>query len=93
MSEKGNSSVNDANANSSTNIKPSNAPTEKKQNDVPALEKSIVDRLISEYGDRIKVSFIKPLRMKVEVDRPDIIEIATAIDCFAVHDFRTSWNN
>ena len=78
MSEKGNSSINNANANSSTKIKPS-APIEKKQNDVPALEKSIVDKLISEFGDKIKVSFIKPLRMKVEVDRSDIIEIATFI--------------
>lgn len=79
MSEKGNSSINDANANSSTKIKPSSTTIEKKQNDVPVLEKSIVDKLISEYGDRIKVSFIKPLRMKVEVDRSDIIEIATFI--------------
>ncbi|MGA7897684.1 MAG: NADH-quinone oxidoreductase subunit C [Nitrososphaeraceae archaeon] len=79
MSNKGGPSVNDTKANSSTKIEPSNAQTEIKQDNVLTLEKSIVDKLVSEFGDRIKIAYIRPLRVRVEVDSSDVIEVASFI--------------
>ena len=51
----------------------------KKEPEPPAFEKELVTQLTSQFGDRIKVAFIRPLRMKIEVDPSDLVEIATMI--------------
>jgi NADH:ubiquinone oxidoreductase subunit C len=51
----------------------------KKEPEPPAFEKELVTQLTSQFGDRIKVAFIRPLRMKIEVDPSDLVEIATLI--------------
>src|SRR3954453_442475 len=79
MSNKGNHNVNDPKANSSTKIEPSGAQTGIKQDDALVLENSIVNKLVSKFGDKIKIAYTKPLRIKVEVDRSDIIEVASFI--------------
>jgi NADH-quinone oxidoreductase subunit C len=76
MSQKGGPSVNDTKDNTSK-IETSGAKPEKKQPEVPKLEKSIVDKLLSEFGERVKVAYIKPLRIRVEVDSSDIIQVAS----------------
>ena len=50
-----------------------------KQEEALVLEKSIVNKLVSKFGDKIKIAYIKPLRIKVEVDRSDVIEVASFI--------------
>lgn len=56
------------------------APPAKKEIEVPAFEKGLVSQIISRFGeDKIKVAYIRPLRMKVNVDPTDIIEVATFI--------------
>jgi len=79
MSNKGNHNVNDPKANSSIKIEPSGAQTGIKQDDALVLENSIVNKLVSKFGDKIKIAYTKPLRIKVEVDRSDIIEVASFI--------------
>ena len=45
------------------------APPAKKETEVPAFEKGLVSQIISRFGDdKIKVAYIRPLRMKVNVD-------------------------
>jgi NADH:ubiquinone oxidoreductase subunit C len=51
----------------------------KKEPEPPAFEKELVTQLTSQFGDRIKVAFIRPLRMKIEVDPSDLVEIATLV--------------
>ena len=65
----------------STPAKPvtSTSTPAKKEPEPPAFEKELVTQLTSQFGDRIKVAFIRPLRMKIEVDPSDLVEIATLI--------------
>lgn len=44
--------------------------------DLPQFEKGIIDDLVSKFGDAIKIIYVKPLRIKIEVPSKDIIEIA-----------------
>ncbi|MGA9936559.1 MAG: NADH-quinone oxidoreductase subunit C, partial [Nitrososphaeraceae archaeon] len=47
--------------------------------DLPQFEKGIVDGLVSKFGNSIKIIYIKPLRIKIEVPPKDIVEVATHI--------------
>jgi NADH:ubiquinone oxidoreductase subunit C len=49
----------------------------KKDVEIPAFEKGIIDRVVNKFGDKVKVLYIKPLRMKIAVDPADIM--ATAV--------------
>ena len=44
--------------------------------DLPQYEKGIIDDLTSKFGDAIKIIYVKPLRIKIEVPSKDILEIA-----------------
>lgn len=44
--------------------------------DFPQFEKGIIDDLVSKFGDAIKIIYVKPLRIKIEVPSKDILEIA-----------------
>jgi NADH:ubiquinone oxidoreductase subunit C len=79
MSQKGGPTAGDSKSNSSGKIEPTNTKTEKKQDNVPELEKSIVEKLVAKFGERIKIGYIKPLRIRIEVNSGDIIEIASFI--------------
>jgi NADH:ubiquinone oxidoreductase subunit C len=59
--------------------KPSNSTSvqvKSEKADLPQFEKGIIDSLISKFGDSIKVIYVKPLRIKIEVPSKDIVEIA-----------------
>jgi NADH:ubiquinone oxidoreductase subunit C len=62
--------------------KPTTVPATKEgtKKEVPApppFEKELVDKITSQYRDKVKVVYIKPLRMKILVSPQDIIEVAT----------------
>jgi NADH:ubiquinone oxidoreductase subunit C len=60
--------------------KPAAPPPAKNEPEAPAFEKSLVSQIIAQFGnDKIKVSYIRPLRIKISVDPADIVEIATFI--------------
>jgi NADH:ubiquinone oxidoreductase subunit C len=40
------------------------------------FEKGIIDDLVSRFGDSIRIIYVKPLRIKIEVASKDIVEIA-----------------
>ncbi|MDQ3872224.1 MAG: NADH-quinone oxidoreductase subunit C [Thermoproteota archaeon] len=49
----------------------------KKEAEPPPFEKGLVNELNKRFGDLIKVVFIKPLRIKIQVEPHNIVEVAT----------------
>jgi NADH:ubiquinone oxidoreductase subunit C len=52
------------------------SPT-KTQPEPPPFEKGLVEQLKSKFGDMVKVVFIKPLRIKIQVEPQDIVGVAS----------------
>jgi NADH:ubiquinone oxidoreductase subunit C len=48
----------------------------KTQPEPPAFEKGLIDQIKNKFGDTVKVIFIKPLRIKIQVDPQDIVGVA-----------------
>jgi NADH-quinone oxidoreductase subunit C len=60
-----------------TTAKPSAAAsTAKTQPEPPPFEKGLVEQIKKEFGDSVKVVFIKPLRIKIQVEPQDIVRVA-----------------
>jgi NADH-quinone oxidoreductase subunit C len=51
----------------------------KKEAEAPEFEKGIIDRLVKEFGNRINVLYIRPLRIKIAVEPAEILAIAIYI--------------
>jgi NADH:ubiquinone oxidoreductase subunit C len=49
----------------------------KTQPEAPAFEKSLVEEIVKNFGDLVKIVFIKPLRIKIYVDSSHIREVAS----------------
>jgi NADH:ubiquinone oxidoreductase subunit C len=58
--------------------KPSAAASTAKtqQPEPPPFEKGLVEQINKEFGDMVKVVFIKPLRIKIQVEPQDIVRVA-----------------
>jgi NADH:ubiquinone oxidoreductase subunit C len=52
------------------------SPT-KTQPEPPPFEKGLVEQLKNKFGDMVKVVFIKPLRIKIQVEPQDIVGVAS----------------
>ncbi len=58
--------------------KPSVAsPPAKTQPEPPPFEKGLVQQIKNKFGDSVKVVFIKPLRIKIQVEPQDIVGVAS----------------
>lgn len=55
---------------------PSTNTLTKKEAEPPAFEKAIVDKLVKEFGNKINVIYIRPLRMKIMVEPRDVLAVA-----------------
>ena len=55
---------------------PSTDTLTKKEAEPPAFEKGIIEKLVNEFGNKINVIYIRPLRMKILVEPTDILAIA-----------------
>ena len=53
------------------------APPPKKEPEPPAFEKGLVDEIKKKFGDSIKTVFIRPRRIKIQVEPRDISEVGT----------------
>jgi NADH:ubiquinone oxidoreductase subunit C len=49
----------------------------KKEPEPPPFEKGLVEQIKNKFGDSAKVVFIKPLRIKIQVEPYTIVEVAT----------------
>lgn len=56
----------------STNASPPSA----KEIELPKFEKGIADKIVEKFGSRIKVAFVKPDRVRINVGRDDVKEVA-----------------
>ena len=63
---------------STTAAKPNAAAsTAKTQPEPPPFEKGLVEQIKKEFGDLVKVVFIKPLHIKIEVEPQEIVRVAS----------------
>jgi NADH-quinone oxidoreductase subunit C len=53
------------------------AAPQKKEPEAPPFEKGLVEEIKKQFGDSIKVVFIKPLRIKIQAEPQNIVEVAT----------------
>jgi len=61
-----------------TAAKPSAAAsTAKTQPEPPPFEKGLMEQIKKEFGDLVKVVFIKPLKIKIQVEPQDIVGVAS----------------
>src|SRR5918999_2155586 len=63
-----------------TNIAPSTPTTNavaKKEPEPPPFEKGLMTQLSTRFGDKVKASYIRPLRIKIYVDPANIVEVAS----------------
>ena len=47
-----------------------------KEIELPKFEKGIADKIVEKFGSKIKVAFVKPDRVRIDVGRDDIKEVA-----------------
>ena len=59
-----------------TKAAPSTNTLTKKEAEPPAFEKGIIENLVNEFGNKINVIYIRPLRMKIMVEPRDVLAIA-----------------
>nr|WP_294804551.1 NADH-quinone oxidoreductase subunit C [uncultured Nitrososphaera sp.] len=55
------------------------APPAKKEPEPPAFEKGIAQQLVTRFGDAVKILYIRPLRIKVQIEPGNIVEVASYI--------------
>jgi NADH:ubiquinone oxidoreductase subunit C len=56
---------------------PATTSVAKKEPEPPLFEKELVSQISSQLGDKVKVSYIRPLRIKIYVDAVNIVEVAS----------------
>jgi len=56
---------------------PATTSVAKKEPEPPFFEKELVSQISSQWGDKVKVSYIRPLRIKIYVDPANIVEVAS----------------
>ena len=49
----------------------------KKEPEPPPFEKGLMTQLSSKFGDKVKASYVRPLRIKIYVDPANIVEVAS----------------
>jgi NADH-quinone oxidoreductase subunit C len=52
-------------------------PLKKEEPEPPPFEKGLVEEIKKQFGDSVRVVFIKPLRIKIQVEPHNIIGVAT----------------
>ena len=46
---------------------------------LPQFEKELSDKIVSKFGDKTEIAFVKPNRFRVNVKKEDVIDVATFI--------------
>ncbi len=59
--------------------KPTTVAKPTSEPELPAFEKGISDKLVAKFGDKIEIAFVKPDRIRVNVDRSNIHTVAEFI--------------
>lgn len=56
---------------------PAAAPPAKSEPEPPAFEKGLADQIRKKFGESARILYVRPLRIKVQVDPKDVVEVAT----------------
>jgi len=56
---------------------PATTSVAKKEPEPPLFEKELISQISSQWGDKVKVSYTRPLRIKIYVDPANIVEVAS----------------
>ena len=56
--------------------KPAAKKPEEKPVELPAFEKSISDKIVEKFGDKVKVAFVKEDRIKIDTDKENVHDVA-----------------
>ena len=56
---------------------PSTTTLRTKESEAPAFEKGIAGEISANFGQMVQIIFIKPLRIKIAVEPPNIVKVAT----------------
>ena len=56
--------------------KPAAKKPEEKQEELPAFEKGIAYKLVEKFGDKVEVAFVKEDRVRINVNRDNVHEVA-----------------
>lgn len=56
---------------------PSTTTLRTKESEPPAFEKGIAGEISANFGQMVQIIFIKPLRIKIAVEPPNIVKVAT----------------
>ena len=59
-----------------TSVSTKTSPTPAKEVELPKFEKGLADKFVEKFGTRIKVAFVKPDRVRIDVGRDDVKEVA-----------------
>lgn len=59
--------------------KPAAKKPEEKQPELPAFEKGISDKLVEKFGDKVEVAFVKEDRIRINVSKENVHEVAEFI--------------
>ena len=60
-----------------SDVKPaSKATPPAKEIELPKFEKGLADKIVEKFGSKTKVAFVKPDRVRIDVGRDNIIEVA-----------------
>ena len=65
-----------------TETKPTPTPAKKaeeKTEDLPAFEKGISDKIVEKFGDKVEVAFVKEDRVRINVSKENVHEVAEFI--------------
>ena len=65
-----------------TETKPTPPPAKKaeeKTEDLPAFEKGISDKIVEKFGDKVEVAFVKEDRVRINVSKENVHEVAEFI--------------
>ena len=54
-------------------------PVAEKESDLPKFEKEQTDKITAKFGDKAQVVFVKPDRIRINVKKEDILDVASFI--------------
>ena len=73
-SDSDNESIETSSDVTSASTKESSTPA--KEVELPKFEKGLADKIVEKFGTRIKVAFVKPDRVRINVGKDDVKEVA-----------------
>ena len=76
MSSDSDKPVADTKSEEKSTPSPAAKKAEEKPVEIPAFEKSISDKIVEKFGDKVKIAFVKEDRIKIDTDKENVHDVA-----------------